>query len=126
MNNTLNIQMLIKLLRMTESSHDGEVLNAARMANALLNKHNVNWDEALRGQVPMVDADPFATIPDPKPKGIHYDNKTEIDAYFEQLNQRDLGSFRDYVVSVHEWWTQKGFLTQKQYDVIKKSAARKK
>jgi hypothetical protein len=122
--------MLIKLLRMTESEHDGETLNAVRMANALLNRHNANWDEVLRGKVPMIDADPFGTspkmgkIPD---KGAHYTNAAEIDAMFANIYNRlrPTDAFKVYVDSVHEWWEQKGFLTQKQYDVIKRSAGRR-
>src|SRR5215475_9668047 len=108
MNDDLNIQMLIKLLRMTESSHDGEALNSIRMANALLNKHNANWDEVLRGKVPMVDHDPFAKAPGmARMKGeavVKYSDHDEIDAYFEILYSRRLGTFKDYVDSVHEWW----------------------
>jgi len=121
----LNIQMLIKLLRMTESQHEGEALSAMRMANSLLNKHNANWDEVMRGVVPMVDADPFKSAPKPgAPPAVKYSDKVEIDTYFATLCSRDLGTFKDYVDDVHKWWTEKGFLTQKQYDVIKKSAQR--
>lgn len=122
----LNIAMIIKLLRMTESQHDGEALNAIRMANALLNKHNANWDELMRKQVQVIDADPFAAAPSPRrmkgESGPRHTDADEINSYFETLFSRNLGTFRDYVDSVHEWWEAKGFLTQKQYDVIKRSA----
>jgi hypothetical protein len=124
----LNVQMLIKLLRMTESSHDGEVLNAIRMANALLNKHDANWDEVLRGKVPMIDSDPFAKAPIPGAKAsvIKHTDKTEINQYFNTLAGRDLGSFGDYVTDVFKWWTEKQFLTDKQYNVIRNAANRRR
>ena len=31
-------------------------------ANALLDRHNANWDQVLRGVVPMIDADPFVGL----------------------------------------------------------------
>jgi len=125
----LNIAMVIKLLRMTESSHDNEALNAIRMANAMLNRHNANWDELMRGQVQVIDADPFAGAPSVRrmkgESGPKHTDAAEINQYFNTLRSRDLGTFRDYVDSVYEWWTQKHFLTQKQYEVIKRSANRR-
>ena len=53
-----------------------------------------------------------------------YGNDAEIDALFDALNSRHLGTFQSYVDSVHEWWEEKGFLTEKQYNVIKNAAQR--
>jgi hypothetical protein len=130
-NNDINIQMLIKLLRMTESPHDGEALNAMRMANSLLNKHNTDWDAVMRGAVPMIDADPFAAAPPIGGRsgrgstGPRHTDAAEIEPYFTYLRQRDLGSFKSYVDDVYKWWQEKGFLTDKQFNVIKNSARRK-
>lgn len=38
---------LTKLLGMTQSSHDGEALNAVRLANRVLAEHRLTWREAL-------------------------------------------------------------------------------
>jgi Protein of unknown function (DUF2786) len=38
---------LAKLLGMSQSSHDGEALNAVRLANRMLAKHKLTWREAL-------------------------------------------------------------------------------
>jgi len=129
MNDDLNIQMLIKLLAMTTSPNDGEALNAVRMANAALARHNANWDEVLRGKVPMVDVDPFAKAPsigrmrgDPV---IKHTDASEIEDYFTILTSRDLGTFKAYVDDVYKWWQEKGFLTEKQYNVIKNAAQRR-
>lgn len=54
------ITRLSRLLGMTGSSHDGEALNAMRMANALLQKHRTNWAEIL---VPPLPADIASSVP---------------------------------------------------------------
>ncbi len=40
---------LTKLLGMTQSSHDGEALNAVRLANRMLAENRLTWREALCG-----------------------------------------------------------------------------
>jgi hypothetical protein len=40
-------ERLVKLIAMTGSSHDGEVINAARAADSLLKQHKLSWREAL-------------------------------------------------------------------------------
>lgn len=44
----MNIETFTKLMMMTTSPHDGEALNAIRMANAMLNKHKLNWQDVTR------------------------------------------------------------------------------
>lgn len=60
-----NLGILIKLLKMTTSSNDGEALNAIRMANHALSKFGGDWERLLRGKVTVIGADPFDKIPDP-------------------------------------------------------------
>lgn len=60
-----NLTLLIKLLRMTASSNDGEALIAMRKANELLAKFGGDWDTLLRGKVTII-ADPFGDLPDVK------------------------------------------------------------
>lgn len=45
-------ERLSRLLGMTGSAHDGEALNAIRMANALLRKHRTSWAEILMPPLP--------------------------------------------------------------------------
>jgi len=115
---------LVKLLRMTEGSFDGECLNAIRMANAMLMEDNLNWEElfqkivmeASRQSVPQQQA---------KPKGTVYTDDKEINTYFEAIfKSKPKGSFKTFVESVHDWWIEKGFLTERQYEVIKKSGTK--
>lgn len=50
-------EKLSKLLGMTDSSHDGEALNAVRLANRVLveNKLKLTWQEALQPGLPSPD-----------------------------------------------------------------------
>jgi hypothetical protein len=54
-------------------------------------------------------------------------DREEINAMFERLYARKelTPSSRQFIDSVHKWWEQKGFLTKKQYDAIKRQAYRK-
>src|SRR4051794_24220848 len=99
------LSILIKLLKMTTSTHDHEAISAMRLANAQLLKLNTDWDDLLNGKVTLV-ADPFTAIPDvqasapspmrsqapsrptapaaPQPPLYHY-NAAEIQSYFDIL-----------------------------------------
>ena len=59
-----SLTMLIKLLKMTTSSHDNEALVAVRKANAELAKFGGDWDSLLRGKVTVI-GDPFADLAQP-------------------------------------------------------------
>lgn len=55
------LDLLIKILRMTESENDHLALTAVRRANSHLAKLGASWDDLLRGRVRII-ADPFASI----------------------------------------------------------------
>lgn len=57
-----NLPLLIKLLKMTTSSNDGEALMAIRKANEQLKKFGGDWEALLRGKVTMI-TNPFAGNP---------------------------------------------------------------
>lgn len=104
------LTILIKLLKMTTSTHDHEAISAMRLANAQLLKLNTDWDDLLNGKVTLV-ADPFTAIPDvqaadavqgsnrgrnqapprttppppPPPPPLYHYNATEIQGYFDTL-----------------------------------------
>lgn len=60
-----NLDLLIKLLKMTTSSNEGEVLVAIRKANEhLKHKLSSDWESLLRGKVTIIE-DPFAKAPPP-------------------------------------------------------------
>lgn len=59
-----NLGLLIKLLKMTTSSVDGEALIAIRKANEQLAKFGGDWEALLRGKVTVI-GDPFAGLDQP-------------------------------------------------------------
>ncbi len=59
------LDRLIKLLKMTTSSSDGEALVAMRKANEKLSELGGDWEKLLRGKVTVI-ADPFANVPVPE------------------------------------------------------------
>ena len=58
-----NLDLLIKLMKMTTSATDGEALAAIRFANQLLSKLGGDWEDLLRGKLATID--PFASLPEP-------------------------------------------------------------
>ena len=66
-------ELLLKLLRMTESSSDGEALTAIRKANQLLASAGWDWEKVLTAKITVV-GDPFGSISKPPTT-----NRTEYD-----------------------------------------------
>ena len=63
----LNLDLLIKMMGMTQSDNDNQALVALRKANSFVSKIDGGWDSLLRGKVTVI-ADPFAaTTPPPMP-----------------------------------------------------------
>jgi hypothetical protein len=120
----------VKLMMMTTSSHDNEALTALRKANAMLASANLNWEEYLGGpreyrsaQNPPWDED---KVQPPRQQRRHEraNSDENIDRMFEEAfaRVRPGSSFRQTIESIHTWWEEKGFLTQKQLDVIQRAA----
>ena len=63
---TINLELLIKLMKLTASNTDGEALAAVRMANKLLNGNGGDWENLLRGKLAPIN--PFKSIAEPKPQ----------------------------------------------------------
>jgi len=115
-------RMFLKLMNLTTSQFDGEALSAIRMANSVLASQNQTWEDLLSGKIVMISP-PADTKPKPS-SSIRYTDAIEIDGYFDALSQRNLGTFKEWVDSVHQWWEEKGFLTEAQYKTLKRSALR--
>jgi hypothetical protein len=62
-------QLLLKLLKMTTSSNDGEALAAIRKANQLMASVRWDWDKLFEGKIKVV-ANPFANIPTPTARDV--------------------------------------------------------
>jgi hypothetical protein len=114
---------------MTTSSNDQEALTAIRKANRVLEMARVTWEDLLKAinatqaappPRPQPDWQNVNTGPGQRPK--RYDNAEEIDDMFYRLFNRDLREdFEEFAMSVHLWWKDKGFLTERQYNAIKRA-----
>jgi hypothetical protein len=126
----------VKLMMMTTTTNDHEALVAIRKANALLASANVNWEEFL-GAVDEAKASSSSTRSnsDSDFSDIHGSSSYQgsgacsdaslIDPMFEQAfaNVRPGSSFRDFIESIHEWWETRGYLTQRQFQALRKAAS---
>lgn len=61
--------LLIKLMKMTTSTNDGEALTALRKANELLSSAGWDWERLIQQKIVIV-GDPFATLATPT---AHYE-----------------------------------------------------
>ena len=59
-----NLEILIKLMKLSASSNDAEALLAVRKANEQLTKFGGDWERLLRGKVTVI-GDPFLSMPVP-------------------------------------------------------------
>lgn len=120
--NLKRFEIFIKLMRLTTSDQDGEALVALRKANAILMEANLDWEDLLRSKVTVRQTDQ-----QPKPTGKVFNNANEINKMFEALFKKvpESSPFRSgFLNSLHEWWEDKGFLTEKQYNAVLKSYER--
>jgi len=118
---TKKFEKFIKLMGLTTSSNEGEALNAIRKANFLLAEANLAWDEFLRGKAKISGTNSKDDIPKKR-----FENADEINKMFQGVthNLRTGTSFYDFVQNLHQWWERKGYLTQKQYEALRKSYER--
>lgn len=123
----LDYERFIKLMMLTTSSNDGEALNALRMANSYLARLNRTWEQVIREKLTIIEEAKLFTDGDltRSPDRSEKFSDPDIDFLFDELRNRNISpSFRAFVDSVHEWWEQKGFLTEAQYRAIKKAVER--
>ena len=125
--------IFVKLMMMTTSPHDGEALTAIRKANAILASANVNWEEFLKALTgpsskpsssKVADDDDDDEFEDVGRRSGKHDDEREINRLFARAfsNTPKNSGFRNFLDSVYEWWEEKGFLTEKQYQAIKRAA----
>ena len=106
-------ELFIKLMMLSTSDQDGEALAALRKANAVLAEANMNWEELIRAKAKA------EIRPDERPAtGVA---EPFIEEMLEELLRDVKGSFRDFIVSISEWYDKHGSLTPKQYAAIKKA-----
>lgn len=116
-------EKFIKLMMMTQSSSEREALTAIRKANGLLMEANLNWDEFLRGKAKI---DGSAISNQASYGGKKYQNAVEIEAMLNSVLSiiKQGTSFYTFIQSLNEWWEGNGFLTEKQYNALRKTYER--
>jgi hypothetical protein len=62
-------ELLIKLLRMTESDNDGETLTAIRKANAFMRSAGWDWEKLVNAKIRIIE-DPFKNLGVPQGGGM--------------------------------------------------------
>lgn len=125
----MDANRFIKLLLMTTSPHDGECLNAIRMANAMLAGMNANWDELIRGLIPSVpEAKTYSPPQQPSSPPPSSDNKhyaDEVDEVFDLLYAgTHSDSYMRFIDSVFSFYHKTGFLTDNQFKALKRGLGR--
>lgn len=118
-------EKLVKLLQMTVSATDNEKLSAIKMANVLLKAADYNWEDLLRGKIVTFPADtPNLTQPKSANNSTLYRGPEIKDFFNILLNDPEIATsdFMPFVTSVYEQWKLSGGLSEKQYNVIKRSA----
>lgn len=111
----MNTELLLKLLRMTTSQHDGEALVAIRKANAMLAAEKKDWEDLLKTGSMIQSSTTFRTPPSQRYVPL-------ADMLKELLeNTPTTNGFRSFVESVSEYHTLHGRISPKQYDVIFKA-----
>lgn len=90
----LDLELLIKMLKMSRSDNDNQALVAIRKANAALDRVGEDWDTLIRGKITIIE-DPFTSVAAPKskhqtppPKTASYNQPEEDDDPYQPTAPR--------------------------------------
>lgn len=131
--NLADFNKMKKCMDRTFSENDAEALASIRAANKLIAAQGdgLDWSKVL-DRVIRLDVE-SSTAYDRDPRDDRDDHvepsKEERDARVNEAFQTVLddlkpGSFRDVIMSFNEQWTEKGFLSPKQREVLFKAMQR--
>lgn len=132
----MDMKRLVMLMGMTTSEHDGEALNALRMANRMLRAANKSWSDLLGGARPTVAATPdYRTPPSKRKPGASYGRTVrrerhdpgrgrhtddDIQVMLSALaSRRNTMNTMMFLASLNDHWETKGYLTTPQYEALK-------
>lgn len=120
----MNLDKFIKVMGMTTSPHDGEALVAIRTANAALAAINRTWEELLRGKIKVAAPSESPKPPSGRDDVLPHSDPAEIDPLFEAAfrGTSTSSSFYSFLLSVQEFWQDRGYLTDRQHDAVKRAA----
>ena len=108
----------VKLMMLTTSANDHEALSALRKANAILADQSVSWEQLINGLKNLTVQVEVVKQEEPK-KGKKKEEK--IAEMFEAVlkDMRD-GSAKEFILDINRFFTEKGFLTDKQQAALEK------
>jgi hypothetical protein len=127
---------LTQLMGMTTSAHDGEALNAMRMANRLLESAGKTWAEVLGAAPgPRVD-NTFRQPPSARKPGASYGQTVRRERYRGDVDGRntedveeminvvgarkhDMGTVM-FMSSLNAFWEKNGYVTNAQYAALRR------
>lgn len=114
----MDLDKLVKVMGYTASPNDGEVLNAIRIANGILNSANITWEQFI-AQKTIIVQEVMNTAQ--ASAQVKTGNNPEIEKMLVAcLHNIRSGSGLKFVQSLADWYKAKGFLTQKQKDALER------
>jgi hypothetical protein len=123
---------LAKIMAMTTSDKEPEVLAAISLANALLKRENLTWGDVFndvpQGMRITIQRNATRQDEDLSPSNApHLRDKVTIDLMFRTIYQQprsDNEGYWQWLDNVHEKWMRYGRLTQGQYNGVRNSYQR--
>jgi hypothetical protein len=114
---------LAKLLALSASDNEHEALGCIRAANRIVKEAGTTWQDVLAGPDKSfrVSIERRYTAEE-NWVPPHLRDKIHIDLMFRAIFTQPRTSneeFWQFIDSVHQWWTEKGMLTQPMYNAIK-------
>lgn len=112
----MDLKKLVKVMGYTASPNDGEVLNAIRIANGILNSANITWEQFIAQKTIVVQEI------SPGNMQIKTEEKnSEIEKMFTICLQKIRSeSGLKFMQSLADWYKTKGYLTSKQKDALER------
>ena len=114
--NISEFRQLKKILMLAaHNDSDAEALAGFRKATAMLTKAGVTWEQALDRVLKVVN--------EVEPGPSHHEDD-DPDALFERALDNARGDFRDTLLSIQSQYEMKGWLSQRQWEVVRRAAER--
>ncbi len=111
-----DFRQLEKLMMMTTSDIDAEALSALRKSNEILKRHGYTWTSAFQRLVKVERGmEAYTEEPAQKDESLTEARRRTIREAFNDLEAVEIrGGDAEFVESLEDWFTKKGFLTDAQ------------
>jgi hypothetical protein len=110
-----HFERFVKLMGMTGSQSDGEAINALRMATAILIRENITWEEFLTKGIKIQHESWSGSKPVRK---AAVSNEQAAPIFQFLLSTLRDGSFRNTIISIYLQWKDKGWVSERQWEVV--------